>query len=103
MGLALHTAIACGFMTALGIPGFAMASDVAAQQGQLTAIQQDQKQQVIDRDQRQICMARVAKNQAAMSAWNYSLQHDITAYWQIPQIKMQPQIRSCEELLITSD
>lgn len=98
-----HIAQACGFLAWMGLPGFALASDVTAQQSQLTAIQQSQKQSEIDRDQRQICSAKVANNQSAMTAWTISLQHDITAYWQIPQIKQQPQVRSCDELMITSN
>ena len=96
-----HIAQACGFLVWMGLPAFATTDSVFAQQAQLTAIQQDEKQSVIDRDQRQICMARVANNQAAMNAWNITLQNDISAYWRIPAIKQQPQVRSCEELMIT--
>ena len=96
-----HIAQACGFLTFMGLSGFANASDMTAQQGQLTAIQQDQKQTVIDRDQQAICVAQASKNQAAMNAWNVTLQNDIAAYWRIPQIKQQPQIRTCEQLMIT--
>jgi hypothetical protein len=101
MGLALHTAAACGYLTFMGYYGFAQAEEVTAQQMQLTGIQQDQKQQLIDRDQRQICTAKAAANQAAMNAWNTTLQNDIAAYWKIPQIKQAPQVLTCDQLMIT--
>lgn len=101
MGLGLHIAISCGYLTFMGISGFAEASDMTVQQAQLTAIQQDQKQGTIDRDQQNICVAQASKNQAAMNAWNVTLQSDIAAYWRIPQVKQQPQIRTCEQLMIT--
>lgn len=103
MGSALHVAAACGYLAFIGYPGFAMASDVASQQAQLTSIQQDQKQQVIDRDQRQVCTADAARNQEAMNAWNVTLQNDISAYWRIPQIKQQPQLRTCDQLIISGN
>lgn len=102
MGFGLHTAIACGYLSSFGLSGFAMASDVTAQQSQLTSIQATQVQNSIDRDRTQICQAQAQKNQSALYAWSQTLQEDISTYWQIPQIKRQPQMRPCEELIISS-
>lgn len=96
-----HIAQACGFLAWMGLPGFALANDFTAQQMQLTAIQAGQVQTAIDRDRTAICQAQAQHNQSALTAWSLSLQRDISIYWQIPAIKQQPRVLSCDELLIT--
>lgn len=103
MGLLAHTLIACGFASGIGLNGFALASDVNSQQVQLSSIQANMVQNNIDRDRRQICAAQTARNQAALTAWELELQRDIGTFYGIPKYGQgkQPQIRSCDELLIT--
>ncbi len=101
MGVAVHVAIACGYLTFI-YPGFATAAEVSTQQIQLSSIQANMVQNNIDRDRRQICEAQAARNQAALTAWSLELQRDIIAFTGIPKIQpSQPQIRSCDELLIS--
>lgn len=95
---AAHIAQACGFLTAIGLSGFAMASDVSQQQATLTAIQTNQ----LNRDMRdaktQVCLASQHNNQAALDSWSRQLQASRSMYYAIT--KNWPDVQSCEELLV---
>lgn len=95
---ALHIAQACGFMTWLGLSGFAMASDVSQQQATLTQIQTSQINRDIRDAKRQVCIAQQQKNSAALDSWGRQLQTARGQYFSIT--KAWPEVQSCEELLV---
>lgn len=95
----LHIAWACGFLSVIGLSGFASAEDLTRTAVQLTSIQQSLKQNDIDRDMRQVCMARAAGNQSALTAWSITLQRDEQSFAQLA--KAAPQVMDCETLMVT--
>lgn len=99
LSMVAHVAMACGFMSWLGISGFALASDVSTQQAQLTTIQLSQINRDIRDAKRQICLAQQTKNQAALTSWAMTLQSAKGQYFAVT--KSWPDVQTCEELLVT--
>lgn len=95
---AFHVAWACGWLTTIGMTGFALASDVSQQQATLNSIQVRQIQGDIRDAKKQICLAQQTRNSAALYSWSLTLEqakdsyHAITRQW--------PQVQSCDELVI---
>lgn len=95
-----HILQACGFLGWLGLSGFAMADQVQAQQTTLVSIQIGQINRDMRDAKRQICVAQVQKNQAALNSWSNELQAARVTYFSIT--KQWPEVQSCEELLVTT-
>ena len=95
----LHIAQACGFLTSLGLGGFAMASDVTTQQATLAQIQQSQIAHEVRDAKRQICIAQQARNQPALSSWSMQLESAKGQYYALT--KQWPNVMNCDELLVT--
>lgn len=96
----LHTAQACGFLTWVGLSGFAMASDVTTQQNTLVQIQIGSLNRDLRDAKRQVCLAQQLSNAAALDSWSGQLQTYRGQYYSIT--KSWPQVQSCEELLVTA-
>lgn len=94
----LHTAQACGYLTWLGLSGFALASDVTTQQNTLVQIQIGQLSRDLRDAKRQVCLAQQMGNAAALDSWSGQLQTARGQYYAI--VKNWPQVQSCEELLV---
>jgi len=94
----LHIAQACGFLTWLGLGGFAMASDVVTQQSILTQIQISSLNRDLRDAKREVCRAQQQGNTAALDSWSGQLQTYRGQYYAI--MKSWPQVQSCEELLV---
>jgi len=94
----LHIAQACGFLTWLGLGGFAMASDVITQQSILTQIQLSSLNRDLRDAKREVCRAQQMGNTAALDSWSGQLQSYRGQYYAI--VKSWPQVQSCEELLV---
>lgn len=95
----LHIAQACGFLTWLGLSGFAMAKDVQDQGTVLVQLQVGQINRDIRDAKREICRAQDQGNAAALESWSGQLQTYRGQYYAIT--KSWPQVQSCEELLVT--
>lgn len=94
----LHIAQACGFLTWLGLGGFAMASDVTTQQSILTQIQIGSLNRDLRDAKREVCRAQQQGNTAALDSWSGQLQSYRGQYYAIT--KNWPSVQSCEELLV---
>lgn len=94
----LHIAWACGYMSMLGLHGFALANDVTQQQATLTNIQVGQITRDMRDEKRQVCMAQRAGNQSALYSWSLALEKSKGDYHAI--IGQWPQVWSCEDLLV---
>ena len=95
---ALHVAISCGFLNIIGMSGFALASEVNAQQQTLTAVLLNQINHDIKDSKRQICMAQQAHNELALRAASDELQRAKGEYQAVT--KTWPQVQSCDELVV---
>jgi hypothetical protein len=94
----LHIAQACGFLTWLGLGGFAMANDLTTQQITLQQIQLSSLNRDLRDAKREVCKAQQLRNAAALDSWSGQLQSYRGQYYAIT--KSWPQVQSCEELLV---
>lgn len=95
---AIHIIWACGYLTAWGLPGFAMASEVNQQQLTLNSIQIGQITGDIRDEKRQLCLAQRARNESALYSWSLALERSKGQYYSLT--RTWPQVMSCDELLV---
>lgn len=95
-----HLAQACGFLTWMGLSGFAMADTATAQQQTLVAIQLGQIENTVRYDKTQVCKAQQTHNQDALTSWARTLDRDAGSYYSISLPHTWPRVNSCDELLV---
>jgi len=94
-----HVAQACGFLTWMGLGGFAMAADVSQQQATLTQIQVSQVMREVRDAKTKVCVAQQQKNQLALDSWSRQLSADEGTYYSLTH--SWPAVMTCDELLIS--
>lgn len=97
---AVHIAWACGYMAAIGLPGFASANEVNQQQMTLNSIQQGQITTDLRDEMRQLCLAQRSSNQSALTSWSLALEQSKGRYFAL--MHQWPLVMSCAELLVSN-
>jgi hypothetical protein len=93
-----HIAWACGFLSFIGMSGFAMADDVKLDEHRIVLLQKVQLEKNIRDLKREQCTAIIQKNQAALSSVTTDLASMKEAYREA--INREPDVPHCNELLI---
>ncbi len=93
-----HIAWACGFLSFIGIQGFALASDVQSQSARLAMMQKTQLTRDIRDIKKEQCVAMQQKNQIALTAVTANLEALKAEYRNA--VGPDPSVPRCDELLI---
>lgn len=94
----IHIAWACGYLSFLGLGGFANAADLRLSQQTIVSIQSSQLTREIRDDQTKLCQAEQARNGLALGSWQNLLSQAQDQYFKITG-RSAPAM-TCDELLI---
>ena len=94
-----HVLLACGFLAWMGLfPGFARADNVLEYENRMISIQAGQLDDKIQEARKNMCIAIATKNVPAFQAWTRELDAMVDKYRH--DIKAEPRVKNCDELLI---
>jgi hypothetical protein len=94
----IHIAWACGYLSFIGLTGFANAADLKLSQQAIVSIQSSQLLRDIREDQTKLCQAEQARNGLALGSWQNLLAQAQDQYYRITG-RTAPTM-TCDELLI---